>query len=308
MKSPKVSVSLITYNHEKYIAACLDSIVSQEVNFEFEIVVSDDCSKDRTAEIVADYAAKYPNLIRAIFRNPNLGSRRNAMATVEECKGQYIALMEGDDFWVDNHKLQVEADYLDANPDCAFCYTNQYTFFEDIPGDQKVFFTEENMPPEKIDVDYFIKTNQVIPNNTKMFRREVQPKVFPEYFFESYSWDWMLQILHAGDSKMGYINRVTLAYRRHPGAVYIAQRGISALSNGIKSTIALNKFTNYKYDYRFKNLWWEYHEISFAYLANKNFLDFVTCYWKYLFSARPPMKVRDELWRFKTALLGKTGK
>jgi len=304
MKSPKVSVSIIAYNHEKYIAACLDSVVSQVTNFDFEIVVSDDCSKDRTAEIIADYALRYPDLIKPIYRNPNLGSRRNAIKTIEACIGNYIALLEGDDFWVDNNKLQVQADYLDKNQDCAFCFTNNYTFYEDRPEKKEICFTEKNKPPEKFDVTFFIKHNTLIPNNTKMFRREVQPKDFPEYFFDSYSWDWTLHILQTKNSLMGYIDRVTLAYRRHPGAVYIAQTEITVLENKIKSSIGLDIFLKHKYDYRLRNFWWEYHQLAFAHLNDGRFGTFLYYYFKYLLIPEKPddFKLKDDLWLLRKGL------
>jgi len=306
MNRPKVSVSLITYNHEKYIAACLDSVVKQLVDFDWEIIVSDDCSKDRTPEIVSAYALKYPNLVKPILRKSNLGLVKNAISTIEACTGQYIALMEGDDYWIDDSKLQMQADYLDKNPDCAFCFTNQFTFFEEEPGKQNIFFTHENKPPEKFDLDFFINNNTTIPNNTKMFRREVQPVNFPDWYFNSFSWDWALHILHALHGKMGYIDRVTLAYRRHAAAVFMSRDRIKVLLNGIATSRGINKELNYKYDYRFKSLWWEYHELSFAYLANKEFANFITYYAKYLASPhKPSLKLRDDLWLFRSALRGR---
>src|SRR5687768_13643043 len=112
MHKPKVSVSLITFNHEKYIGECLDSILKQKANFNFEIVVSNDCSSDKTGLIIEGYAQKYPDVIRYISRTKNLGMVQNAIATIAECKGDYIALMEGDDIWMVEDKLQRQSDFL----------------------------------------------------------------------------------------------------------------------------------------------------------------------------------------------------
>ena len=89
MSRPKVSVSLITFNHEKYLVACLDSIVKQLVNFDLEIVVSDDCSTDKTPEIVAFYASKYPELIKPIYRKQNLGMVKNALDDLLEVLARF---------------------------------------------------------------------------------------------------------------------------------------------------------------------------------------------------------------------------
>ena len=142
MKRPKVSISIITYNQEEYISACLDSAVNQVVNFDYEIVVADDCSTDNTPKIISEYALKYPGLIKPILRSVNLGVARNAIATINECNGQYVALLEGDDFWVNENKLQKQVDFLDKNEDCVFCFTNQCTFYDEEPTKRYVFFND----------------------------------------------------------------------------------------------------------------------------------------------------------------------
>jgi glycosyltransferase involved in cell wall biosynthesis len=306
MKSVKVSVSLITYNHEKYIAECLDSIVNQVVDFDFEIIVADDCSKDRTPEIVADYASRYPDLIKPILRKTNLGLVGNAISTIEACSAPYIALMEGDDFWVDEHKLQIQSDYLDKNLDCALCFTNNYTFYEDKPGYKRTFFSDKNRPPEKFDLDFFVNNNVTIPNNTKMFRREVQPKNFPDWYYHAVSWDWMLHIMQASHGNIGYIDRITLAYRRHNEAAMF-ENSINILLNSITITPFINKYLGYKYNQRFKNLWWEYHEVAFEYFKSGSFLKSFIYYTKYVFSIRKLQHItlRDDLWRIRTTLFQK---
>ncbi len=306
MKRPKVSVSLITYNHEKYIAACLDSVVNQIVGFDLEIVVSDDCSTDGTAEIVSDYAVRYPGLIRPILRKQNLGLVKNAVSTIESCTGEYIALMEGDDFWIDSNKLQVQADYLDNNADCAFCFTNNYTFLEEDPGTMKLFFTDQNKPPQKFDLDFFIEHNTIIPNNTKMFRREVQQATFPDWYYSCLNWDWVLHIMQSLHGKMGYIDIVTLAYRRHPGAVFMSKDRIRVLLNGINTAMAINKHLDFKYNNRFGNLWWEYRELAFVYLENGEVRNFVKYYLKHIASIKKfeQFKLKDDFWLLRKNLFG----
>jgi len=306
MKKPKVSVSLITYNQEEYIGKCLDSVISQVTDFDFEIVVADDCSTDRTPQIVSEYAIKYPNLIKPILRQANLGISENGISTIKACSGQYIALLEGDDFWVDDHKLQIQADYLDKNEDCVFCFTNQYYFYDDeiVPAKMHVFYTEGKKPPEKFERDFFLKNNLIIPNNTKMFRREATPEILPDWFYHSVNWDWVLHIFQSANGKIGYIDRVTLAYRRHSEAVFMSKDDIKILLNGIDTIKAVNKYLNYQYDYRLKNLSWEYHELAFAYLKNRNLVSFLAYYIKYISALNRlgEIKVKDDLSLVKTAL------
>lgn len=307
MNRPKVSVSLITYNHEKYIEACLDSIVRQITGFKFEIVVCDDCSTDSTPEIISAYALKYPGLIRPVLRKANIGMVQNALASIKACTGEYIALMEGDDYWTDDHKLQMQAGFLDKNPDCAFCFTNAYMFFEDVPGKNQLFCAEENTPPEKCDLRFFIGTNIIVPNNTKMFRSEVQPGSFPDFMYYSINWDWVLHVLQAQKGKIGYINAVTLAYRRHGNAAFAVKDEADVLLDGIATVKALNKYLDYKYAGIMERFWWEYHELAFIYLRRRHFIRFFIYYIKYLAALRKGGKFnfRDELWCIKQSLSGK---
>lgn len=118
----KLSVLFITYNHEPYLRQSLDAVLSQECNFDYEIVVGEDCSTDNTRAILLEYKEKYPERIRLLFRNKNFGRpTMNVYDTGMHCKGDYIAFLEGDDYWTDVHKLQKQVDFLDAHPEYMGC-------------------------------------------------------------------------------------------------------------------------------------------------------------------------------------------
>ena len=115
--NPKLSVVFITYNHEPYIRQSLDGILMQRVNFDYEIVVGEDCSSDGTRDILREYAARYPDKFRLLFRRKNLGRPTlNVYKTAMRARGEYLAFLEGDDYWTDPDKLQKQVDFLDANP------------------------------------------------------------------------------------------------------------------------------------------------------------------------------------------------
>ena len=120
--SPKVSVVMLTYNHEKFIAQAIESVLIQRTNFPIELVVGEDCSTDGTREIVRRYAAARPDIIRLVFHEKNVGAYENGQDVLAACQGEYIALLEGDDYWTSPDKLQRQADYLDAQPACALCF------------------------------------------------------------------------------------------------------------------------------------------------------------------------------------------
>lgn len=121
----KVTIRCITYNQKDYIRQCLDGFVMQRTNFRFEAIVHDDASTDGTAEIVREYAEKYPDIIKPIFETENQYSKHDgSLGRIMNAntRGQYVAICEGDDYWTDPLKLQKQVDFLDANPQCFLTY------------------------------------------------------------------------------------------------------------------------------------------------------------------------------------------
>ena len=120
---PLVSVSVITYNHEKYIRQCLDGILMQNVNFPYEVLVHDDASPDGTADIIREYEAKYPDIIKPIYQTENQYSQGRPVSKLnyDRARGKYLAFCEGDDYWTDPGKLQKQVDFLEAHPEYIAC-------------------------------------------------------------------------------------------------------------------------------------------------------------------------------------------
>ena len=119
--SSKVSVCMTAYNQEALIAVAVEGILVQKTDFSVEFHIGDDCSTDRTGEICEDFATRFPEVIRYHRRKHNLGMMPNFLATLAECDGKYIAWCEGDDYWIDDTKLQTQFDFMEASPDYALC-------------------------------------------------------------------------------------------------------------------------------------------------------------------------------------------
>lgn len=123
-----VSIQCLTYNHAPYIRQCLDGFVMQKTNFRFEAIVHDDASTDGTQDIIREYEERYPDIIKPIYQKENQYSKgipgyiTNLVSS--KCKGKYIAICEGDDYWTDPYKLQKQVDYLESHPKCGMCYSN----------------------------------------------------------------------------------------------------------------------------------------------------------------------------------------
>jgi len=116
-KTPLVSVLMQTYNHEAYLAQALESVLMQQTNFDYEIVIVEDCSTDSTAAVLKEYCERYPEVMRPIFHESNLGACASEAEARFACKGEYVAVLEGDDYWTDPLKLQMQVDFLKAHPE-----------------------------------------------------------------------------------------------------------------------------------------------------------------------------------------------
>ena len=128
-----LSIKCNTYNHEPYIAQCLEGFVMQKTNFQFEVLVHDDASTDKTADIVHDYERRYPDVIKPIYEIENQWSKHDGSLTRiqnSRIKGKYIAICEGDDYWTDPNKLQKQVDFMEANPEYGMCYTQVRVFLQ----------------------------------------------------------------------------------------------------------------------------------------------------------------------------------
>jgi glycosyltransferase involved in cell wall biosynthesis len=122
MREVMLSVVMTTYNHERYIATAIESVLRQQTDFPIEIVIGEDCSTDRTLNIALDYQRQYPEAIRIVRSESNVGWRENYRRTIAAAQGRYIALLDGDDYFTHRKKLQMQVDLLEANPDVGMCY------------------------------------------------------------------------------------------------------------------------------------------------------------------------------------------
>jgi glycosyltransferase involved in cell wall biosynthesis len=131
LSTPLVSICLITYRHESYIRQSIEGVLMQKVNFEWEFIIAEDHSPDKTRDIVIEYQKKYPSLIRLILQEKNVGPGNNFKDLMNAPKGKYIAYIEGDDYWTDPHKLQQQVDFLEANPQYGLVCTDCVFFSEE---------------------------------------------------------------------------------------------------------------------------------------------------------------------------------
>ncbi len=216
----KLSVSTITYNHEKFIAQAIEGVLMQEVDFDYEFVIGEDCSPDRTYEIAAEYQRRFPDRIRLLRPEKNLGMNRNFLHTLKQCRGQYIALLDGDDYWTSPHKLQRQVEYLDSHPECAITYHNVLDSYTD--GSQPDAPRLQDQPRVSTLEDLLSK-GDFLPTSSVVFRNGLIDG-FPEWFCDLPFGDWTLMILNARHGNIAYFDEVMGVYRHHPGGVLCGGR------------------------------------------------------------------------------------
>ncbi len=126
-----LSVCMLAYNHEKWISKSIEGVLMQKTNFKYQLIIAEDCSNDRTRDIILSYSKMYPDLIGVLFNKNNLGLAQNFSQALTICKGKYIAICEGDDFWTDPDKLQRQVDYLNGNHNCMIVSHNAARYYEE---------------------------------------------------------------------------------------------------------------------------------------------------------------------------------
>lgn len=212
VSSPRVSVAMITYNHAPYVAQAIDSVLCQETGFAVELLVGEDCSTDGTRAIVEAYARKFPGRVRPMLHEHNVGMQANAMAVLNACTGEYIAFLEGDDYWDSPHKLQKQVDLLDAHKDAAFCFHNTRIVVVGEPGEDTLSHPE---PPDEVTIESIFPRWSIMTSSILLRRDLLLP--LPAWALEVTQMDKMMQMMLASRGRVMYVDEVMSVYRRHPG-------------------------------------------------------------------------------------------
>jgi glycosyltransferase involved in cell wall biosynthesis len=215
---PKVSILCLTYNHERFIAQALESFLGQKTKNNFEVLINDDASTDGTAEIIREFQKKYPDIVKPIFQKENQYSKGvQRMLTkflLPRAKGEYIAICEGDDFFTDELKIQLQVDFMEKNPECSLCFHPVKVFFENNEVKDCIFPKREN--PQKLTTKDLLKDN-FIPTSSVMYRSQEYKNLPTTNFIPG---DWYLHLYHAKLGRIGFIDKVMSVYRRHSGGIW----------------------------------------------------------------------------------------
>lgn len=272
---PRVSVCIPTYNHEKFIGQTLDGVLMQKTNFDIEIVIGDDASTDNAPQIIAAYEKQHPDLFRAFLHQQNQGpkepkefaGRNNVLMLLKACKGDYVALCEGDDYWTDPLKLQKQFDFMEANPDYMICHHNMKVIYED--NSPEHFF---NTPDQKTHstINDILEDRWFIATASTFYRNYFLNHDFAEWHSRAAAGDWALVIQLAARGHIHYIPETMGVYRKHRGGLSNVQSttNVGFLKNRKQMFADVNKWLDFKYDVTVQQTLKRYDEQIQAYEGN----------------------------------------
>ncbi len=243
---PRVSVVTNTYNHEHYIAQAVESALMQKAQFDYEILIGEDCSSDSTRKIVCEYAARNPSRIRLLLHPSNVGGPASFKQLLAESRGEFVSILEGDDYWTCPDKLQKQVSFLDLHPECALCFHNALRIYED---GSRVPVVYTGAGQTRISALEDLWQHNFIATCTAMFRKDVLGD-FPEWYYDLPLGDWALWILCAQYGKIGYIDEILGVHRIHSRGLWSGLDSIQKL----EGLIAFYETMNANLDFRFNDI------------------------------------------------------
>lgn len=265
-----VSVSCLAYNHEPYIRRCLDGILMQQTNFKFEILIHDDASRDSTAEIVAEYANRYSDIIKPIYQTENQYSKRISISATynwSRAKGKYIAMCEGDDYWTDPLKLQKQVDFLETNPEYSLV-AGGFVRKNVISDETETVIHTVNDITEEINGGFDITIERwqkkwLVKTLTLLYRRDALD--IDDFLKYQYKRDVHLIYLLLRSGRGFYMKEVLGVYHMHPGGIY----GMADVRNKMKTRYLLyhELYTHHPEHFKFK-MFYSISEILLEYKKN----------------------------------------
>jgi glycosyltransferase involved in cell wall biosynthesis len=229
----KVSVCCITYNHEQYLAQAIESVLAQKFDGLVEMVIGEDCSTDNTRALALSYQERYPQQVKVLTPAKNLGVMENLTATLAACDGDYIAILDGDDYWTDTSKLARQVAALVANPDCVMCFHDAEIGYTTPPARPNAVFSQQIAPhvlpapqPEVQPLRFtqldLARVGWIAPTASLLFKAQSLPRPLPAWFVGVFSGDYTMQLLSTRQGAALYLPRIMAHYRIHGQSITVS--------------------------------------------------------------------------------------
>lgn len=248
-EEPLVSVAMLSYNHGKFIEKSIKSVLSQKTTFPFKLIIAEDCSSDNTREIVLKFQKENPSKIKLILQNENVGANQNNIALLNSLEGKYVAALEGDDYWIDPFKLQKQVDILEHDNTLSMtCHASQEVNEE---GEQ---FKVSKIDQEIVTLSEVLQKGWFLRTATMLFRREAISKGFPDFFYDAYSMDYIIQVMVLKIGNCFFSQDVMAAYRHHTGGMSKGSIALQVRRWMIKVELLdkLNQYTSFDFNSEIK--------------------------------------------------------
>lgn len=254
--NPLVSICSTTFNREEYIGQAIESWLKQDTTFNYEIIISDDCSTDKTIEVIKTYQIKFPNKIKLLLAEKNLGYSANTVKVYQAAKGKYIAHCDGDDYWIDSSKLQKQVDFLENNSDFIMCFTNSLIINDKTKEERiaKVNIWDVCTTEQIITIHNSLKSASIgeiytLGHMSTIVFRNYVIKEFPDWYYTTYNNDDTLFVMLSKFGKAKFINENFSVYRENESGV--SSRNFSFEidhKERIKYYFYLNEYLDRKYE------------------------------------------------------------
>jgi len=262
-KKPLVDIALITYNHENFIAEAIDSVLMQQADFEFRLIIGDDCSTDKTQAIIKDYAQKYSERIETILYSKHMGicgKDRVGIEALSRCTAKYIAILDGDDYWTSAHKLQKQVDFLSANPDCTLCF-HPVLWLDQESGKSHLSYYGAPRIDKFYNLDDLLEFSNFIPTASALYRADSIRKL-PNWFYMIKFGDFglaMISQLSDKLSRIGMIDEPMTVYRRHSGGMHGGHSLVFNQSRLIDTYQIIGSLANFRKRDSWKRGMWKWY-------------------------------------------------
>ena len=215
---PTVSVAMITYNHERSIAQAIESVLMQLTDFTVELIIGEDCSPDATRDIVREYAARFPAVIRPLLHEHNIGIGHNVVKVLSACRGKYIAMLEGDDYWTDEHKIQLQVNFMEKEPGCVICHHRVLAIAES-SGEVVYEYPPDKWRKYRVERVALLQNINFIQTCSALYRAIAIPSI-NEDLLNLPLIDWAITILSLQNGWVGFLDRCMAVYRLHTGGTW----------------------------------------------------------------------------------------
>lgn len=261
MQEPFITIAIISHNHEKYIGKAINGVLSQNINYKYELLLFDDGSTDNTQNIINDYFTKFPEKIKTFCFNESKGPVFRAKQIYENSRGKYITWLDADDFWTYHSKLQIQLDFLENNPQYSGCFHDAFIRSENnihiIDNEQFKqqslhkyrYYSQFNHYEEEF-TPYLLILRNIIPTASLVFRNSNFNNFFENYNLQIHSFSWAMQLKIITNGNFKYFNRCWSVYLDHSEGL---SKKISSEKFTLNNISILKYFNKEKFYKKFKN-------------------------------------------------------